>query len=548
VRRAGQKKVEVPQTTLDRIRMVVDAIANGRVDRKAIVKATTTSARHVDYALVGAISLALVAERRKALVLTAMGRRLASAPRDSEDERSMLKEAINRSAQIRTFAPDLLGEGEPDKDVLAARIQRVSDLSMETARHRAQMILKWRRRLLHPQLRILRTPAPGGMWRRIEVKNFRSIESASIELAPFTVVVGPNGSGKSNFVDTLVFARDVSIDASAAVSGRGGMSGVRRWRPHKPVDVTIDVRVAKSRDALETSYARHQFRLHSGAGGNWNFSKELIERYDDGNRNACVERTADRVQSSTGPLPLAANDASIMVVARQLREFASTSALRNIRRYRLSPELMREPQLSGEESRLDERGKNIAVAIQSIRKKGHIEKIVEPMSRIVPGLVDVFVGQLDRYLTLRFKQQQAEGDVAEFNATEMSEGALRALGIVVATYQMERDELLIIEEPEISVHIGAAHLLFQILKDASERGAVLITTHSADLLDAARDEEILVCEYAEGSTRIGRLASEQRDVVRRGLFSIPELMRAEPLRIEGVSYDGDAMARELGES
>jgi type I restriction enzyme M protein len=60
-----------------------------------------------------------------------------------------------------------------------------------------------------------------------------------------------------------------------------------------------------------------------------------------------------------------------------------------------------------------------------------------------------------------------------------------------------------------------------------------VTTHSADLLDAARDEEILVCDYRAGLTRIGELAAAQRAVVRDGLFSVAELMRSEPLRIEG---------------
>jgi type I restriction enzyme M protein len=136
-------------------------------------------------------------------------------------------------------------------------------------------------------------------------------------------------------------------------------------------------------------------------------------------------------------------------------------------------------------------------------------------------------------LSLKFRQKQRANDFAEFNGAEMSEGALRALGIVVATLQMRPDELLVIEEPEVSIHVGAANLLFDILKTASRRGAVLITTHSAELLDAASGEEILVCEYTDGRTRVGPLSSTQRQVVRDGLFSTAELMRSEPLRIEG---------------
>ncbi len=63
--------------------------------------------------------------------------------------------------------------------------------------------------------------APAQTWRRVELKNYRVSLEASIELAPFTVLVGPNGSGKSNFADAIVFARDVAADAATAIEARG---------------------------------------------------------------------------------------------------------------------------------------------------------------------------------------------------------------------------------------------------------------------------------------------------------------------------------------
>jgi predicted ATPase len=68
---------------------------------------------------------------------------------------------------------------------------------------------------------------------------------------------------------------------------------------------------------------------------------------------------------------------------------------------------------------------------------------------------------------------------------------------------------------QVSIHPGAAHLLFQVLAVAAERGAVLVTTHSPDLLGAAKlgaGEEILVCAYRDGTTRVGPMAESQRDL------------------------------------
>ncbi len=174
----------------------------------------------------------------------------------------------------------------------------------------------------------------------------------------------------------------------------------------------------------------------------------------------------------------------------------------------------------------DAPGSNVGVAYRSLPAPAQAH-VLAAMQKIVPGLGRISVESFDRFLLLKFDQRQRGGHDARFSASEMSEGALRALGILVAAQQMTPDELLIIEEPDVSIHVGAAQLLFDVLEQASRRGAVLVTTHSADLLDAARDEQILVCSYHDGVTKIGPLAQAQREIVREGLFSVAELMRSE---------------------
>lgn len=531
------KKTDVPRVTLESVRALVDAVVAGANTDDLLAKLTGSSEREVGHAIDASVTLGLVSREGVRSEPTELGRRLAETDIESDEEVEILRAAIERSPVISRLAPEILTEESLTKSRLARRIRTLTKLDSEVALRRAATILKWRKRVSSSE-----APRPvqkngtapyGGTWRRIEIRNYRSIEYTSIELPPFAVVVGPNGSGKSNFADSLVFARDIATDASAAVERRGGIVGVRRWRPTKPTDVTIDLRASSSRHGLDSDYVRHSFKIHSGAQGRFTFTEELIESVSKGHKKIFMKRTRDALtQSGGGRLPKVQETASAMVLASQLKDFWRTSALRTVRRYRLNPDVMRQPQLSSDRVRLEEDGANIAVAVRDVRKAGRFPDLLRAMAKIVPGLRDVKVRQAERFLTLKFEQEQEEGLVADFNATEMSEGALRALGIIVATLQMVRDELLIIEEPEVSIHVGAAALLFDVLKEASELGAVLITTHSADLVDAARDEEILVCEYARGVTSIGPMAAEQRAVVRQGLFSVAELMRSEPLRID----------------
>jgi type I restriction enzyme M protein len=151
---------------------------------------------------------------------------------------------------------------------------------------------------------------------------------------------------------------------------------------------------------------------------------------------------------------------------------------------------------------------------------------------VIPGLRDVRSIAAGGHDVLEFEQKLA-GGIHTFPASAMSEGSLRALAVVIAAQQVRKGQMLVIEEPEANVHPGVAALVYDVLEEASQRGDVLITTHSPDLLDAAKDETILVCSATEGVTRIGPLDSSQRQLVREGLFRLAELMRAEPLRIEG---------------
>lgn len=374
------------------------------------------------------------------------------------------------------------------------------------------------------------------MWHRVELKNFRSIESIAVDLAPFTVLVGPNGSGKSNFVDALVFARDVGFDATSGLQRRGGITGVRRWSRTKPYDVSISISVGSTRAGLDSGFVKHQFSIRTGKEGSWHFYKELVEVRRGGHVQLSISRDKQKFEvrppQKIFPITDLSATTSIMLFARQLSSFRGNRTLSRVRRLRLNPELMREPQVSSDVHRLEESGKNIAVALSRLATKQKRKPIIEPMAKIIPGLDDICAVQVGRYITLQFLQVQGD-QVAPFSAAEMSEGALRALGIIVAAQQMARGELLIVEEPEVHIHPEAANLIFEILKEAASKGAVLVTTHSPELLDAAHDEEILVCQYHDGVTSLGPMASEQRELVRNGLFKVSELMRSEPLRIEG---------------
>ncbi len=372
------------------------------------------------------------------------------------------------------------------------------------------------------------------MARSIEIKNFRSIEAVSLELPAFSVVVGKNGSGKSNFADAFVFARDLWDDPERAVRSRGGIRSVRRWSSGKPFDVSINQAIDSDGVKVE-----HGFVLKSLKDAAWEFKAEVYSAPGRTNGSLSLRRTSEhKVNSTIDGSPNSADGIKadgIKIGPRQsicsvhlLFKFAPRwrHGLGDVHRYRLNPDEMRRPQHPSDGSGLIESGQNIGSALMKM-SAGDKKDVVEKLSSIVDGLTDVVAYEAGRYVAVNFKQQ------AEFDASEISDGAMRALGIIVAAKQIRRNDLLIVEEPEANIHPGAARHIYEILKEASRKGSVLITTHSPEILDSAVDDNILVSKLVNGLTKIGPVEENQKNLVRDNLFSLAELMRTEPLRIEG---------------
>ncbi len=84
-----------------------------------------------------------------------------------------------------------------------------------------------------------------------------------------------------------------------------------------------------------------------------------------------------------------------------------------------------------------------------------------------------------------------------------------------------------IEEPETALHPAAVAVLLDALEEASLTRQVLITSHSADLLDNKRidPDALLAVAARDGKTEIGPIDKASRSVLRDHLFTAGEMLR-----------------------
>ena len=122
----------------------------------------------------------------------------------------------------------------------------------------------------------------------------------------------------------------------------------------------------------------------------------------------------------------------------------------------------------------------------------------------------------------------------------MSDGTLRVLGLITAVFQRPAPSLLVIEEPEASMHPGALGSILDVLRLASRSMQVVVTTHSPDILDAkwieARNLRIL--SWENGATRIARVSQAVRTALRQHLMGAGELLRSNALTSEEQTDSG----------
>ena len=371
--------------------------------------------------------------------------------------------------------------------------------------------------------------------RRVVLRNYKSIGHCDVRLSPLTYLVGQNGAGKSNFLDALHFVRDALAGSlESALNERGGINEVRRRSSGHPTHFGIRLEF-QLRDGRDGWYA---FDIGAMAGGGSEVQNEECVIAGIGQGPFFRINKGTLRDSSETTFPAITADRLALVAASGFTAFRPVfDALTAMGFYNLNPRLMRELQKPQEGKLLKPFGDNIASVI------GHLERVApermntirEYLQAVVPMVHGVERKSIGPMETLEFRQEMAGARHPwKFYAQNMSDGTLRALGVMTALLQSNVDHspsVIGIEEPETALHPAASTALREVLVQAARHTQVLVTSHSPDLLDDPDiDADSILAVVSEGGeTRIAPLDEASRQMLRDHLFSAGELLRMNQL-------------------
>ncbi len=377
----------------------------------------------------------------------------------------------------------------------------------------------------------------------LELKRFRSIPTARVTFGNPTFFVGQNGSGKSNFVDVFAFLSEAMASPLQAVfDRRGGISAVRNRSSGQSFPPNLGLRVTLADAKAGNRSAHYAFEIRALQNYGFEVKREqcVIRRE---NSTVWFDRNRQKFRSSQSEwkpalepnalvLPLVGGDARISAVFR---------ALSAMRVYSIEPSKLREMQDPDGGTSLRSDGSNAASVLQEIERQSpaDLARICELLQTIVPKTTKVQSKKHGNKVSLEFTQEWGKSKKVKFEGFSMSDGTLRALGLLTAVYQRPRPSVLVVEEPEATIHPGALGAVLDLLRHASRHLQVVVTTHSPELLDAEwiKDENLRIVSWIEGATRISGVSEPTRTALREHLMGAGELLRSNALRPSTQLFD-----------
>lgn len=376
--------------------------------------------------------------------------------------------------------------------------------------------------------------------KRLKASNFKSFAELEVELRPFNLVVGPNAAGKSSFLEIFRFWRDLATEGlENAVSLQGGMTYLANLgTPRVPVTLELEARsgivqlvtgmeafspigVIKANaldridrisfqvdpEGLQAHMLETRTDLHC--------SLEIGDSSDHGIWTGhLIRSTTYQGEASSSDVPDESVDEHTRALMGRIRPLLGSlfyfDELGKTAAFDFDPKLLKGPQTARGRVRLDPDGGNLSIVLRHLlQASDRKESLLRLLRDLLPFAEDLRVEEQPDS-SVRVDLAERFSDLRFVPSFLLSEGTVSVLALLIALFFDDLAPVTIIEEPEKSLHPHLISKLVGLMKEASRKKQVIVTTHNPQLLRYVDLEDILLVQRDRaGFSRISRPADSQ---------------------------------------
>lgn len=380
---------------------------------------------------------------------------------------------------------------------------------------------------------------------KIEISNYKNIGHTALILTSFNVIVGANNSGKSNFVQVLSFL-DFVINGAIANVEEGFESGffaepfkqilpgiaIQEQQQKLVQCFSIQLKNTKTKEvyvySLELNWKFHAPGIFKGA-----ISSEILTKKDSsktGKAPVLFQRNTQKVTFGEEIKEAIATKEFDKVsphhsVFRMLKIFSNAFSFSKIFDLVFKAPILylSNIEINRRENRLDIfDGRIISTdlnkEIQELEDSPKYTILKEVLKDIL-GITDLKGAWIENNAS--GSKNEKKDKIYYFNhlgarkfLSNLSDGSLNIIAIVVKILNLKQD-IILIEEPENSLHPKALQLLIQFILNYENEKQFIITTHSIALLNMVKYTDVVVAKCNnQGISDLQRI-SDQKELVQQ---------------------------------
>ena len=337
----------------------------------------------------------------------------------------------------------------------------------------------------------------------LNATNWRNFQKIDVSLCERQFIVGPNASGKSNFLDIFRFLKDITKNEGGglqeAVGDRGGVPTIRSFVVEQEAEVAIEVVIADTSESSETwrytlgfsqvpqsqSYSHRYFAslTHEQV---WKKDKLLLNRpntEDKKDPDRLIRTALEEPEHGLQELAHFFQSFTYLHLVPQLIRFPDLITIESVETDNIT---RRSGSISRNKSNRTQFGHGLLEKIASVDEetlRSRMKAIEDALKNAVPQLEHLIFSHDEighPHLSLRCSNWRPNSPAQRED--QFSDGTLRLLGLLWTL--LESESVLLLEEPELSLHVGIVSQLAPLFFEMQIKtgGQILVSTHSDDLL------------------------------------------------------------------